>query len=78
MYHKIQTVYKRDPDTKYKTLLIGEFSRPEFEYLQSNMWLFTEKVDGMNIRVMFDGKSIVFGGKTDNAQLTANLVARLN
>ena len=28
-YHKIQTVFKRDPETKYKTLLIGEYSVPK-------------------------------------------------
>jgi ATP-dependent RNA circularization protein (DNA/RNA ligase family) len=76
-YHKIQTVYKRDPGTKYKTLLEGEFSIPEFEYLRNNEWIFTEKVDGTNIRVMqIDGK-ITFGGKTDRAQIPAKLVERL-
>ncbi len=25
-YHKIQTVYKRGPETKYKTLLEGQYS----------------------------------------------------
>ena len=77
-YHKIQTVYLRDPATKYKTLLEGRFALPEFEYLAGNTWEFTEKVDGTNIRVMFDGvDAITFGGKTDNAQIPAFLVARL-
>jgi len=77
-YHKIQTVYKRDPATKHKTLIEGDFSIPEFGYLQNNEWVFTEKVDGTNIRVMFDGKTISFGGKTDKAQIQAHLVNRLN
>jgi hypothetical protein len=51
-YHKIQTVFKRDPSNNYKTLLEGEFAIPEFGYLQDNEWVFTEKVDGTNIRVM--------------------------
>ena len=38
-YHKIQTVFKRDPDTKFKTLLHGEYSLPEFEFLK-NMYHF--------------------------------------
>lgn len=50
-YHKIQTVFKRDPNNKYKTLLEGEWSLPEFEFLQDNLWDFTEKVDGTNIRI---------------------------
>lgn len=42
-YHKIQTVFKRDMATKHKTLLIGDYSLPEFEYLKDNTWVFTEK-----------------------------------
>ena len=76
-YHKIQTVFKRDPETQLKTLLHGEYSLPEFEYLANNEWVFTEKVDGTNIRVMWDGERITFGGKTDNAQIPAFLVTRL-
>jgi len=76
-YHKIQSVFKRDPDTKYKTLLEGEFSLPEFEYLKDNEWIFTEKIDGTNIRVMFTGDEILFGGKTEKAQLPPNLTNNL-
>jgi hypothetical protein len=77
-YHKIQTVFNRDPETGFKTLLEGEYSLPEFEYLKNNRWVFTEKVDGTNIRVMFDGDKITFGGKTDRASIPAQLVSRLN
>lgn len=77
-YHKIQTVYKRDPATKMKTLLNGEYSEPAFYYLTNNEWIFTEKVDGTNIRVIYDGKNITFGGKTDNAQIPNQLVNKLN
>lgn len=77
-YHKIQTVYKRDPETKFKTLLEGQYSLPEFEYLKDNTWVFTEKVDGTNIRVMIDGEKITFGGKTDNAQIPSFLITYLN
>ncbi len=77
IYHKIQTVYRRDPETKFKTLLEGEYSLPEFEYLANNKWVFTEKVDGTNIRIMFDGEQITFGGKTDRAQIPSFLLAKL-
>lgn len=76
-YHKIQTVFLRDPATKFRTLLEGEWAKPEFAYLANNEWVFTEKVDGTNIRVMFNGNTIAFGGKTDNAQIPSFLVARL-
>lgn len=77
-YHKIQTVYKRDPENKFKTLLEGDFSLPEFEYLQNNEWVFTEKVDGTNIRVMCQDGKITFGGKTERAQIPTQLANRLN
>ena len=77
-YHKIQTVFKRDPATKHKTLLWGEFATPEFEYLADLEWTFTEKVDGTNIRVMHDGDGgLSVGGKTDRAQIPANLFQHL-
>ena len=77
-YSKIQTLFKRDPATKHKTLLEGEFSLPEFEYLQDSKWIFTEKVDGTNIRVMWDTEAIRFGGRTDNAQIPTFLYDKLN
>jgi hypothetical protein len=76
-YHKIQTVYLRDPETKFRTLLLGQYADPAFEFLASNPWVFTEKVDGTNIRVMWDGATVTFGGKTDSAQIPATLVRRL-
>lgn len=76
-YHKIQTVYKRDPATKHRTLLEGEFSIPEFEYLKDNEWILTEKVDGTNIRVVYNGNDVKFKGRTDRAQLYVPLFDRL-
>ncbi len=79
-YHKIQTVFKRNPETKFRTLLEGEYSMPEFEYLKNNTWIFTEKVDGTNIRIKCNpyqenGKAfgIVFMGKSDDAQIPKTL-----
>ena len=77
-YPKIQTVFKRDPATKFRTLLLGDYSLPEFGYLAMNKWRFTEKVDGTNIRIMVKDGNVTFGGKTDNAQIPAFLVDRLN
>lgn len=76
-YHKIQSVFLRDPETKFKRLLVGQYTHPVFAYLASNEWVFTEKVDGTNIRVMIGDGSITFGGKTDDAQIPAFLVRRL-
>ena len=76
-YHKIKTVYERDPENKYKTLILGKYATPELDYLKSNDWVFTEKVDGTNIRIMWDGEKMRFGGRTDNAQMPTFLYDRL-
>jgi hypothetical protein len=78
-YHKINTIFKRDKESKSKSLIIGQYSMPEFEYLKDNIWEFTEKIDGTNIRVIWDclKKDITFKGKTDNASIPANLFKEL-
>ena len=77
-YHKIETVWKRDPATNYKHLIWGAWARLEFAYLSSATWTWTEKVDGTNIRVQWDGDTTRFRGKTDNAQIPPRLLDRLN
>lgn len=78
-YHKIQTLFKRDMNSPRKPIIEGAWTHPEFEYLADNIWTFTEKVDGTNIRVMIEPSGAVsFGGRTDAAQIPAQLVARLN
>jgi hypothetical protein len=77
-YHKINTVFNRDMDKPKNPIIMWDWSEPEFEYLANNKWELTEKVNGTNIRIMWDGEKITFGGKTDNAQIHAPLVQRLN
>ena len=77
-YHKIQTIFKRDMASKRKTLMEGDWTLPEFEYLAGNAWTFTEKVDGTNIRVIFKDGAIALGGRTEDAEIPAPLVSRLN
>lgn len=76
-YHKIQTVFKRDPGTKHRTLLMGEYSLPEFEYLAGNTWICTEKVDGTNIRIGVEKSMLSIKGKTANAQIPTFLLTTL-
>ena len=57
-YQKIQSLFKRD---KTKKLLIGEYTNDEFKYLENNIWFFTEKINGTNICVKWDGSKIRFG-----------------
>lgn len=75
-YHKIYNIYKRDVLTN--CLIKGNYYDPYVEFLKNLDWVATEKVDGTNIRIQWNGKELKFGGKTDNAQLHAGLVKRLN
>lgn len=76
-YHKIRNLYKRNPDDNYESLLIGQFDRPEFQFLQTCNWIGTEKVDGTNIRVGWNGQKVSFSGKTENAQIPEHLMQEL-
>lgn len=76
-YHKIDTLFKRDMESRKKTLIVGDWSQDVFAYLADNQWEFTEKVDGTNIRVVIADGAVTFGGKTDNAAIPAPLVKRL-
>lgn len=73
-YHKINTLFKRD---QRGHIIYGEWSTPEIEYLRNNEWEFTEKIDGTNIRVMWDGAKISFGGKTNRAEIQAGMLDAL-
>jgi len=75
-YHKIETIFERDEKTK--KLIEGKFRNETVEYLKDNIWQFTEKIDGTNIRVYWDGHKVSFHGRTDKAQIPADLVNRLN
>lgn len=74
-YHKIQSIYKRDPENNYKTFLDGEFSVEAFGLLKDLDWTFTEKIDGTNIRIGWDDvtKTVEFGGRSNNAQIPGQL-----
>lgn len=76
-YQKIQTAYLRDPENNHKTLLEGTWSKPEFELLKDIDWICTEKIDGTNIRIIWDGENVRFGGKTNNAQIPTILISVL-
>src|SRR5208282_5544340 len=69
-YHKIETLYERDEKTfKVK---VGELKNRTYSLLKT--WHWTEKVDGTNIRAIWQNNKLTFGGKTDNAQIHADLI----
>lgn len=75
-YNKIDTIYERDMNGT-KKLIEGKFRDETVEFLANNEWEFTEKIDGTNIRIYWDGHKITFGGRTDRAQIPAHLVNKL-
>jgi hypothetical protein len=76
MYPKIQTLWKRD--IEHNCIIIrGNYSRDEFKNIQ---WFhITEKIDGMNIRIIYKNSQdgwkpmINFFGRTDKAILPKEL-----
>lgn len=76
-YNKIDTIFERDVNGT-KKLIPGKFRSPTVEFLADNQWTWTEKIDGTNIRVHWDGHKVEFGGRTERAQIPAPLVNYLN
>lgn len=75
-YNKIETLYERDLEGS-KKMIEGKFRNPTVEFLKDNVWQFTEKVDGTNIRVHWDGHKVIFGGRTEDAQIPSHLLNKL-
>lgn len=73
-YTKINTIWKRDERGR---IIEGDYATPELAFLADLDWEWTEKVDGTNVRVGWDGTAIEFGGRTANAQMPTKLVAAL-
>lgn len=74
-YHKIETLFERDEKTK--KLVEGKYRNEAIKYLKDNKWQFTEKIDGTNIRIYWDGHKVSFFGRTDRAQIPVELTNRL-
>jgi len=75
IYPKIPGPFKREQEKPF--LLTDTWSSPELKYLADNNWVWTEKIDGTNVRIIWDGYNITFGGRTDKAQMPKTLTATL-
>jgi RNA ligase-like protein len=69
-YGKIETLFERDEKT-FK-VHAGVLKNRTYSLLKT--WHWTEKVDGTNIRCVWKDGKLSFGGKTDNAQIHADLI----
>ena len=76
-YHKIYSPFLRSTDGDRK-LLNGCFTNSSIEYLANNEWEFTEKIDGTNIRIYWDGHKVSFAGRTERSIIPENLLNFLN
>ena len=76
-YPKLNNVRKRSQDgihmtKEYTTLWLEMFANAEFD------WILSEKIDGTNLRIIFDEYGGVhFRGRTDKAELHKDLLAHL-
>lgn len=75
-YPKIETVFLRETEGS-KKLIEGSFRDETVEYLKNNFWEWTEKIDGTNIGIFWDGHKVNIQGRTERAQIPANLLGKL-
>ena len=77
-YPKIEAIFNRDTEGT-KKLIPGSYRSETIDALSDlQIWVWTEKIDGTNIRVHWDGHKITFGGRTDKAQIPVELMNWLN
>lgn len=82
-YHKIYNVFNRNMNKNsegFGKLIEGDYKKPVFEYLAPCKWVGTEKVDGTNIRVLWNreyNETLEFRGKSDKAQFFPGMLDRL-
>jgi len=72
-YPKIETLFDRDEKTfkvKEEAIRLPEFSNVK-------KWWITEKIDGTNVRVVYNPSVIHFHGRTENAQMPTFLLEYL-
>ncbi len=74
-YEKIETIFARDEKTK--KLNENIYRNETIEFLKDIDWEFTEKIDGTNIRIIWDGHKVSYYGRTDKAQIPSQLMNRL-
>ena len=73
-YQKIETLYRFNAETH---LYDPVFYNPTVEYLKDLPWIASEKIDGTNIRVHYDGHRVSWSGRTDSSDLPKEVEALL-
>ena len=75
-YIKIETPYNRDTEGT-KKLIEGNFRNQTVEFLKDAEWVCTEKIDGTNIGISWDGHKVSYQGRTEKAQIPSTLMNKL-
>ena len=75
-YTKIETIFERDMEGT-KKLIEGKFRNETVEFLKDNAWYGTEKIDGTNIGVVWDGHKVSYQGRTESSSIPAHLMNKL-
>ena len=66
-------------DGKTHKFINNKYSTPEFEYLASNTWEGTEKIDGTSCRIFWNHKTkkLAYGARTEQSQMPMALLEEL-
>lgn len=75
-FQKIETIFNRATDGS-KKLIEGSYQNEVVEYLAENTWVCTEKIDGTNVGIVWDGYTVHFQGRSESSSLPGKLVGYL-
>ena len=75
-YIKIETPFNRDMGGT-KKLVEGDWRNETVEFPKDNQWQCTEKIDGTNIGIVWDGHKVSYQGRTERANIPAHLMNKL-
>lgn len=75
-YEKLQTIYSRDVEGS-KKLIEGVYRDPTIKFLKDNNWEWTEKIDGTNIGIVWNGYEVSYQGRTERSEIPKPLLDKL-
>ena len=73
----IQRINELQKENKYLRDENAIYRNETIQFLKDIEWEFTEKIDGTNIRIYWDGHKVSYYGRTDKAQIPTQLMNKL-